>query len=355
MAADLQSIINNLGENNEQRRTLDQGFYDALTTVLQATGNNFPDIANSSQNPISKAPNPGTLSVSGANGVYTANVVNAAQGGINAAIYIELSYSTIQSFGQNVTREPISTATTFNVPSPGSTLFFRARWSFDQANWSSYVTGTTAVAAGLQSSAASENNTPLNITNYAYVDSVDSGSSATVRVYGAAGPYNGFVSVKGGVESQKPSGTIINVAKSTTQIVSYDGEQYQVRPTLPGVFPDSWTPVGQVNVVGSGSPTLPNIVLLVQSGYVVGIKSSSTFGTGLTQVPTFVVTDSTGAGATIIATGLSGGAITGIQVTNGGNGLYSSSPTATASGGVFSGSTGGGTAVGGNGGRLTAI
>lgn len=352
---DMYSLVDSaVSGSAENMRTLFETLIDNVSMLGNATGNNFLAPTSGKQAAAIQPPSPGSISVSGANGSFSYQITPAAQS-ISATIYQQVAYSPVKNFGGQVTTLPVSTATSGNIPAPGQTVFVRFRSSYDQQNWNAWTVGTAAVSSGLQSSAAQDNNTVLNQSNYLYVDSQSAGGAANVRVYGAAGPYNSGIAVKGAVESIAPSATIVNVAQDSSQFVSYTGEMYRVTPQLPGTFPDTDTPIGKVAVVGGGSPTLPVINLLVQGGYVVGIKSTSTFGTGLTQLPTFVVSDATGHGATIIATGLSGGAITGIQVTNNGDGNYSSTPTVTASGGTFTGSTGGGTATGGNGGRMTDV
>jgi hypothetical protein len=351
---DIPTLIERVAGTNEPMRTLLTAFYDQHTLTNQSTGNNWVQPVNSTQKPSTTPPAVGTISVSGANGVYQVNVTNATQA-VTAAIYNQVAYSPIKSFGQDVTTLPITAATTATVPAPGQTQFFRARWSYDKVTWSSWVLAqTTAVSSNLQSSAASENNTVLNQSNYAYVDSIDLGAYAGVRVYGAAGPYNGWTGVKGGVESPMPSATIVNVGHGSTQFAAYDGEQYQLHTTLPGVFEDSLTVAGQVSVVGTGSPTLPTFTAIVSGGYVTGL--AFTPGSGLTEPPVITISSSgSGAGATAICT-VAGGVCTGTQITNPGNGSYTTGTTSVSStGGVFSGATGGGTASGGNGGRLTKV
>jgi hypothetical protein len=355
VSVDIPTLIESLSPNNEDQRNLYYAFYNQFQLLNKATGNNFSTPVNSTQKASTQPPNVGSISVSGANGVYQANVVNASQGGVNATLYNQVRYSPIKSFGQSVTTMEPSTATSVTVPNPGQTLFFQARWSFDRVNWSSWVlAATTAIASNLQSSAASENNTVLNQSNYLYVDSIDAGATANVRVYGAAGPYNGGTTIKGGAETAAPSATIVNVAHNTNQIVAYDGEQYQVASTLPGVFSDSLTPIGQVSVVGTGTPTLPTFTPIVSGGYVTGL--AFTPGSGLTEAPIITISSSgSGAGATATCT-VAGGVCTATQITNPGNGSYTAGTTsASSTGGVFGGATGGGTASGGNGGRLTKI
>jgi len=356
MSIDIPTLIESLSGNNEDQRNLYYAFYSQLQLLNKATGNSQVNPVNSKQAPSTPPPAVGTISVSGANGTYQVSLTNAAQGGVNATLYNQISYSPIKSFGENVTTTEPSSATTATFPNPGQTLFFRARWSFDRVTWSSWVlAATTAVSSNLQSSAASENNTVLNQSNYAYIDSIDPSGGATVRIYGAAGPYNGWTGVKGGEETPLPSASIINVEYGSDQIAAYDGEQYQVGTTLPQVFSDKWTPVGQVSVVGTGTPTLPILtpVLSSSGGHV--ISATFTSGAGLTEPPVLTVTDPGGPGTgAVLQAIIAGGAMTGVQVLNPGAD-YDTNTAITATGGVFGGATGGGTASGGNGGRLTKI
>lgn len=343
---DLQALIESVAGENEKARTLLQGLYDRITALSP------PTVALTG----SQVPAQSALSVAGVNGSYAISVTNAAQGASSLPLYHRISYSTVQNFGQNVTTLPASTATTYNVASPGSNAFFKLESSFDGVHWNTPVLTTGGpVAAKLQSSAAQENGTVLNQSNYLYVDSQQDADigAANVRVYGAAGPYNGGITDKGGTESVAPSATIVNVPLSTNQFVAYDGEQYRLTPQLPGIFDDSNTPIGKVSVVGAGAVTLPAVTLIVNAGHIVSYNITN-YGEGLTELPTFNITDVSGTGGKIQATGLNSGAITGIQILNGGEN-YSSTPAVTAEGGVFSGATGGGTVAGGNGGRLTNV
>lgn len=206
------------------------------------------------------------------------------------------------------------------------------------------------IEAGLQSSKAIEDNIPLNTTNYANVDSVAVGGTANVRVYGTSGPGTQYPSVKGAQETIQPSATIINIPLGSNRVVAFDGSNYQVENTLPEVLADGNVPTGYVSVVEAGTVSLPTVTLNVTGGHITSAEITS-YGSGLTQNPTWTITDASGTGATMISSGVEAGSITGVQITNSGSG-YSATPTATAAGGVFSGASGGGTAIGGNGGRL---
>lgn len=348
----IESAIGSGNVSTEDLRNLLYAMSDQFTLLNTATGNATLNPVNSAQASQAPPPPPGAIHVDGANGIYQITITNQKTA-INGIVYHEVSYSPNKSFAQNVSILPVSAANSMTVPDPGNQLYFRLRSSYDQANWSNYImAATTPVASGLQSSAASANNTPLNQSNYAFVDSIDAGAAANVRVYGASGPYTSFVSVKGTEEKVLPSATIVNVPHGTSRIVSYDGDQYRVSSTLPGVFPDDWIPIGNVSVVGSGSPTLPTLTPILQSGHLIG--ATFTPGAGLTSAPTLTVADSGGGSGAAITAIVSGGKMTGYQITAAGEN-YTSNTSITAAGGVFAGASGGGQTAGGNGGRLTNI
>jgi hypothetical protein len=327
---------------------LHYAIFNELKSIHAAQGTNFLKSTNTTPNPITQPPGLATFTVAGANGSYTLQIQNAAQTN-NATVYHQVSYSAQSDFSSGVTTLPIATTPQMIVALPGTTLYWRLRSSFDQNNWNAYAF-SGQVSAGLQSSAASENNTPLNQTNYANVDSIAAGGAAVVRVYGGGGPYTNYVSVKGNTEAVLPSATIVGVPYNSDQIVAYDGEQYQVKETLPEIFNDSWTPTGQASVVGSGTPSLPTVTPILLSGQIIGYNFTP--GNGLTSVPIFTITDSTGTGAVAIGT-VQNGKLYSLVAGAVGTG-YSSSPTVTVSGG-FVAAVGGGGAQGSNGGRLTKI
>lgn len=331
-------------------RTVLLGMYDQIDTHNQALGINMLEPVNSKQKPASAAPPLASLAVSGANGVFSVQITNPAQS-VNKTIYHELSYSTSSSFSNGVVTLPVQTSTQATVPAPGVTVYWRIRSSFDQSNWNSYQRQPAVVASGLQSSAASSAATVLNQTNYASVDSQASGGAAVVRVYGKAGPTTQFPAVKGGAEKILPAATIINVPLSSSQVVGFDGEDFQVRGTLPEVLTDETTPVGAVSVVGGGAVVEPTVSLVLDgSGHVIA-WNVVTQGNGLTGPVTLTITTSTGSGATPGAQVISGGKLLSISPGNPGT-AYGGGDTVTATGGTFGGTTGGGQNIGGNGGRL---
>lgn len=324
--------------------------YAQLDLLNQSTGNNFLRPVNASLPAASAMPPQAKLAVTGSNGNYTIQVTNPAQAA-NKTLWHEISYSAVSNFTSGVTTLPLTTATQQSVSAPGASLYWRLRSSYDGKNWNNYSILSGAIAAGLQSSAATENNVPLNQTNYANVDSVAAGSSANVRVYGTSGPGTSYPAVKGTAEKIQPSATIIGAKFNSNLVVAFDGANYQVRNTLPEVFADGNTPTGSVSVVGAGGVTLPTVALVLGTGGAVIAWNVTSQGNGLTAPVTLSINTSTGSGATPGAQTIQNGKLISISPGNPGAG-YASGDTVTVSGGVFSGASGGGQHIGGNGGRF---
>ena len=346
--------------NNELRETL-TGVYNELQSVYQQIGAGPIQKVDASAAAFSGPPSPSQLAVSGANGQFTVSITlpQAASGGsapknpTNAPIYHEISSSPAANFASGVTTYPVSTNTSYVFPNPGVTFYWRLRSSYDQKTWNSYSTlPGRAISAGKQSSAATENNVALNQSNFATVDSVSNGATATVRVYGSGGVGTSWSRIVGESSQAIPAGTILNVAYGSDAYVIWDGLQYQLKPSLTETFADSWVPVGKVSVIANGNGlVLPQIKAVVASGSIVAYQIVSA-GNDLTAPPLLTISDATGTGATATAVVESGSVI---QVVPGGAGSgYSSSPVVTASGGVSGGAAGGGGAMGSNGGRLYA-
>jgi hypothetical protein len=336
--------------NSDLRETL-TGIHLALQSLYAQTGGAPLSKVDTSATPFQPPPPASQLAVTGANGSFTVSLT-PPRSATNAPIAQELSSSTTANFSSNVTTYPISTNTSYVFPNPGATLYWRLRSSYNQQNWSNYLVLPGAVSAGLQSSAATAANLSLNQSNYATVDSVAAGATATVRVYGSGGAGTAWASVLGNTSKLIPGGTILNIAYGANGFVVWDGEKYQLKPQLAQTFPDTWIPVGKVSVIANASGlVLPTIHAVVTGGAIVAYQITNP-GNGLTAAPILTITDSTGSGATATAV-VSAGAVTQVTPGSAGSG-YSSSPTVTASGGVSGGSAGGGGATGNNGGRLYA-
>jgi hypothetical protein len=343
--------INSAARGNSDLRETLTGIHLALQSLYAQTGATPLAKVDATAGAFTAPPPASRLAVSGANGSFTVSIT-AAQSANNAAVYQEISSATVANFSSGVTVYPISTNTSYVFPNPGATLYWRLRSSYNQQNWSSYLVQPGAVSSGLMSSAAAGNNLSLNQSNYATVDSVAGGSTATVRVYGSGGVGTSWTSILGNGSKVIAPGTILNVTYGASGFVVWDGQKYQLKPQLAQTFPDTWVPVGKISVIANASGlVLPVIHAVVTGGAIVAYQIINP-GNGLTAAPLLTITDSTGSGATATAV-VTAGAVT--QVTPGGAGSgYSANPTVTASGGVSGGAAGGGGATGNNGGRLYA-
>jgi hypothetical protein len=304
------------------------------------------------------APAKCALSVTGANGSFTVTITlpqqasgsSAPANSTNAQIYQQLQSSTTPDFSSGNQSYPISTNTHYVFANPGATLYWRLRSSYNQVSWNAWANFEGSVAAGLQTSAATQPNVSLNQSNFATVDSVAAGGTATVRVYGSGGVGTSWTSILGNSSKVIPGGTVLNIAYGSNLYVAWDGSRYQVKPSLTQVFPDGWTPAGKVSVIANGAGlVLPTFKAIVSGGAIVAIQIL-TAGNGMTSAPILTITDSTGSGATAVCT-ISAGAVTGVTVTNAGT-TYSGTPTVTPTGGVSGGVGGGGGPQGVNTGRL---
>lgn len=346
--------INNAAKGNEALRVVLDAIREQFVAMAQGTGVQLlePTSGGRQQTPMVGTPPQATLAVTGANGVFSILITPPTQT-VAATLYHEVSYATSPSFAAGVTTLPLTPSTGFTLPIPQATYYWRVRSTYDRKNFNAYrLAATVPVASGLQSSSAVSSNVALNQSNYAYVDSVDAGASANIRVYGSGGPGTAWVGMKGTQQTRYPSATIINVPYLSDLFVAWDGSQYRLFPNLPGVFPDDWVLVGKVSVVGSGTVVQPTITANLTGGGITSYTVTSP-GNGLSDPVTIAITDPTGSGATAGAQHISGGHL--ISVDPGLPGSGYTAPVVTTSGGTFAGAGGGGTAQGGNGGRLTAV
>lgn len=342
------------GSNQPLRETL-QAIDMKLSQHDAALGLGPIQKVDAGTNKASAPPSQSTLTAVGANGQITVSIqlpqqtTGAPQNTSKAVIYQEISTSTVANFTTVLKTYPLTTNASMNIPAPGQTLWIRLRSTTDQKTFNApQVVGP--IAAGLQTSAASQPNLSLNQSNFATVDSVAAGGAATVRIYGSGGVGTNWTSILGNSSKVIPSGTILNVGYGSNGFVAWDGSKYQFKPGLTQTFPDTWIPVGAVSVIDNGSGlVLPTFKAIVTSGAIVGIQTL-TNGSGMTAAPLLTITDSTGSGATATCT-ISGGSVNGVTVTNAGS-LYSGSPTVTPTGGVAGGAGGGGGPTGNNNGRL---
>lgn len=199
-----------------------------------------------------------THTVTGANGVATVAISNPPSA-LPGSIWHRIRYSPNVSFiGKNVTTLPATQATSITIPQSGVSAFYQLQSSHDKVTWSPWqfpASGPKTINAGLVGSQAMEPGTSFNQTNYADVTATVSGGTATVNIQGTGGRFTPYTAIKGGVESSRPSATIVGLALGADQFVGWDGAQYQLKPTLADVLSDDLEPVGAVidGTPGGGS------------------------------------------------------------------------------------------------------
>lgn len=354
-----EALIENIARNLPP--SVQDDFRNLLSNVVlanltaQAPGGNLIQIGGAQQG-SSAAPVGVNFTVAGANGAFSVAFIDPSTAKPNT-IWHELSYSTIVSFTKNVTTMAPTTNSTANVPAPGQSYFFRIRSSFDKKTWSPYqLLSTTAVDAGLVEATAMTPAAAFNQSNFAEVNSVAAGAGAQVTISGTGGLLTSYSAVRGTTQGLRPSATIVGVIPGSEQFVGWDGKSFQLKPTLAGVLADNLEPVGKASVVTTAPPTLPIINPIIAGGGVVGYDVVFG-GSGASQDYNLAVSDpgGPGTGATPGAQTIVGGVLISVGPGNAGH-LYDGSTIVTASGGSGgSGPTGGGTAVGGNGARMTAV
>lgn len=308
----------------------------------------------------SAAPSGVSLQVSGSNGAYTLSVKSNNPSNSTTNLLFEISYSTVKGFTTGVTTLEPSPSTSVTLNLPNATYFFRARATYDRVNWSPYVLASnTAVSSGLVSSTATSAAGTFNQSNLLSVSTNYTGSVVNLNVYGTNGLLSNGIAIKGSTQNLRPSATFVNVEPGSNQFVGWDTNsarpQYVLRPTLATLFNDNIEPVGYASVVAAAAPRLPTIQAVAGTGGAIIAYNVIDGGEGATEDYVLTVTDPGGPGT---------GATPGVQVIQGGV-LISVGPgnpganydvhTVVAASGGRGGGIGGGTPIGGNGGRLTAV
>lgn len=346
----IESVVNKLAPASQaDARALLTSFARQIEQLNQSTG-----VSSGTSNQNAAAPPQGSIGVSGQNGAFTVTIMNP-QLATPATLWIEVSYSNVKGFTSGVTTLEATTSTSMVLNLVNQSLFFRARWSYNKTVWSNYVlAGDTATSSGLVSSAATSSGGTFNQTNYGTVTSAASGATATVSIHGSGGSLTSLVATKGGSETLLPSATIVGVTPNTDSFVGWDGSKYTLHSTLAAVLTDENTPIGKVSVVGTGTPVLPAVSLVLDSNHHVIAWNVTNQGNGLTGPVTLTINTATGSGATPGAQTIQNGKLISIAPGNPGDN-YQSSDTVNVSGGISPGTAGGGTSAGGNGGRMTNV
>ncbi|HUD21834.1 MAG TPA: hypothetical protein VMQ60_03235 [Acidobacteriaceae bacterium] len=348
------------------------GSNQALRETLQAIANEFQSqYAQTGSGPIQKVdatpaknlgpPGQCALSVTGANGTFTVNITLPQQASgsakpanpTSAPIYQEVSSSPVSNFTTGLVVYPITVASSMSFDNPGATLFWRLRSTYDQRTYTSYTYQQGgAVAAGLDTSAAHNPNLLLNQSNFARIDSIGAGATATIRIYGSGGVGTSWTSILGENSKVIPAGTLLNVTYGSTVYVAWDGSRYQMKSDLTQTFADTWLPVGSTSVISNGAGlVLPLITPVSTSGHIIGYDITNG-GNDITGTLSFAIVDTGGGtGATVGPATISAGVLTALGAGNPGA-SYSGATTVTASGGISGGVAGGGGPTGNNNGRL---
>lgn len=96
-------------------------------------------------------------------------------------------------------------------------------------------------------------NDPENNTNFATVDSIDAGASATIRVYGSGGVGTSWIRKNGfGSMVTYPPGTLTGLSYTTAYYVMWTGSSYQAFSSFPNALPDNFIWAGKVTTVAAG-------------------------------------------------------------------------------------------------------
>lgn len=201
----------------------------------------------------------------------------------------------------------------------------------------------------LYTSAAIPSNVPANTSNTATVDSVDSGSSALVRIYGPGGVGTSYSRITGYGSLTRPNGTISGLAYITKYIILWTGSAFIAVTSYPPTLPDNYEYVGGLTTTAasgiSGSGATATAVINT-AGNVTQVNPV-TYGSGYASA-TVSISGGGGSGSQATAN-VVGGQVTSYTVTNGGTG-YTSAPSITVVPGPGTGTTGGGGSTGSTGG-----
>lgn len=244
-----------------QTRQISPYLYEALQKIVGAVNSlgarigvdpvPAPQVATGLNLPAPAAP--GSLAVTAARGSFT--IALGASAGATSAVGYFLESSASANFSA-ATVYPLSGATQATLSLGNVTLYFRARAKYPESDYSPYVIfgGATplGVTGGLAQTTDLQPNLPLNYTNNATVDSIDAGSSATVRVYGMGGVGSSWTRYTGQGTQTFPAGTITGLAYSTTYYVVWTGSAYVASTSLPSAISDGYVFAGKPTTVAAG-------------------------------------------------------------------------------------------------------
>lgn len=244
--------------------------------------------------------------------------------------------------------------------SPDQSRYWRLRSSYDGGKtwnkWSEYknptICGVVPVWSGQVRSTRQMPRAQLNVTNFATVDSVVTGGTCSIRVYGIGGAGTGWFRKVGAVYegidgtgsdqislTPFPAATLLGYALGTYYEVYYD-KQYGVFHVFTEAqhaltLDDRYRFAGSVVTATNGTDATATAT--VASGAVTAVTVTN-IGSDYTSAPTVVFTGGGGTGATAVAN-MVGGSVVSVTIISGGTG-YATAPAVSFSGGR--GTTGGG-------------
>jgi hypothetical protein len=211
-------------------------------------------------------PAPASLSVTAARGIFSIALApipgGSAAPGRAALVNYFLEAAADPAFAQPAVY-PLGGALAAHLSLGNVARYWRARAKYLESDYGPYVFfGTAAqptpVLGGLATSADLAPNLAANFTNFATVDSLDAGSSVTVRIYGTAGPGSSWTRVTGQGSAVFPAGEIPGLAYSTLYYIVWDGAAYLALTSLTAALADPLVAVGKLTTVapgGSGGTT----------------------------------------------------------------------------------------------------
>jgi hypothetical protein len=200
---------------------------------------------------------PASLAVTAARGVFSI-AIGASRGAAPSVQYF-LESSSDATFPSTTVAYALGSTLSLSLNLGNAARYFRARAKYPSSNYSPYTyfgtaANPTAVAGGLAGSNDILVNPPSNAVGNATVDSIDAGTSATVRIYGPGGVGSSWVQDYGQGTRSLPSGTITGLAYATAYYVAWDtvSQMFVAGANLAEVVSDNYAFAGKLTTVASG-------------------------------------------------------------------------------------------------------
>jgi hypothetical protein len=248
----------------EAVRADDPLVYEALKSVVAAVNslgqrlNVDPHPASASTSGMNLPPPapPASIAVTGARGVFSVALAAGAGNTTPISYFVEAASDALFS-PANTVIYPLGGALVANVALGNVTRYWRARAKYIESDYSPYVyfgtrANPVAVVGGLVGSTDQASNAPYNTTNNATIDSIDAGTSATIRIYGPGGVGSSWIRYTGSAQTTMLSGSITGQSYSTKYFVYWNGTNFAASTTYIPIIPDSYVFVGTVTTVAQG-------------------------------------------------------------------------------------------------------